>query len=58
MRTKQAIAQRRRLSNLDTSPVDRSLIAWMLGLTPRQRLEVLEGHRRLVRALRRDRVHP
>jgi hypothetical protein len=42
----------------DDEQVDRSLIEWMLSLTPRQRLDVLEGHRRLIRTLRRDPVRP
>jgi hypothetical protein len=34
--------------------VDRSLIEWMLDLTPSERLAVLEQNRRMILALRRD----
>jgi len=33
--------------------IDVSLVEWMLSLSPRQRLEVLERQRKVVRALRR-----
>ena len=34
--------------------VDRSLIEWMLDLSPRERLAVLEQNRRMILALRRE----
>jgi hypothetical protein len=53
MRRSETTLHSRRVRRRDDG-IDRSLIEWMLRLTPRQRLEVLERQRRLVRALRRD----
>jgi hypothetical protein len=38
---------------LRQSPVDRTLIRWMLKLSPHERLQVLQAHIDMITALRR-----
>lgn len=42
-------------SDVSAEGVDRTLIRWMLGLTPEQRLDALQGFVDSVRELRGDR---
>jgi hypothetical protein len=52
MRPKSATAIRKNAQQ-GADGIDESLIEWMLSLSPRQRLEVLERQRKIVRARRR-----